>query len=78
MTDFDQREYVAVFDQFEVRTNKRGYDINHKFYITDLKTQVGPGDEYRLTLRHKNFATKVRKSIKSLKMHHLKAKCIKI
>ena len=28
--------------------------------------------------RHQNFATKVRKSIKSLKMHHLKAKCIKI
>ena len=28
--------------------------------------------------RHENFATKVRKSIKSLKMHHLKAKCIKI
>ena len=28
--------------------------------------------------RHKIFATKVRKSIKSLKMHHLKAKCIKI
>ena len=27
---------------------------------------------------HKNFASKVRKSIKSLKMHHLKAKCIKI
>ena len=28
--------------------------------------------------QHKNFATKVRKSIKSLKMHHLKAKCKKI
>ena len=28
--------------------------------------------------RHENFASKVRKSIKSLKMHHLKAKCIKI
>ena len=28
--------------------------------------------------RHKNFATKVRKSIKSLKMHHLKAKCQQI
>ena len=28
--------------------------------------------------RHKNFATKIRKSIKSLKMHHLKAKCQKI
>ena len=28
--------------------------------------------------RHKNFATKVRKSIKSLKMHHLKAKCKQI
>ena len=28
------------------------------------------------TSRHQNFATKVRKSIKSLKMHHLKAKCI--
>ena len=27
--------------------------------------------------RHKNFATKVRKSIKSLKIHHWKAKCIK-
>ena len=28
--------------------------------------------------RHKICATKVRKSIKSLKMHHLKAKCKKI
>ena len=27
---------------------------------------------------HKNFATKVPKSIKSLKMHHSKAKCIKL
>ena len=47
MTDFDQREYVAVFDHFEVRPKKRGNIDN----ITDLKTQVGPGDEYRLTLR---------------------------
>ena len=28
--------------------------------------------------RRNDFATNVRKSIKSLKMHHLKAKCIKI
>ena len=28
--------------------------------------------------RHENFATKVRKSIKSLKMHHSKAKSINI
>ena len=46
MTDFDDKTYVAVFDQFEVF---KIYDKMMTMTIMML-LQVGPGDGYELTV----------------------------
>ena len=46
MTDFDDKTYVAVYDQFEV------FKIYDKMIMTTIMMmfQVGPGDGYELTV----------------------------
>ena len=42
MTDFDDKTYVAVYDQFQVN--------NLMLSIMMMMIQVGPGDDYTLTV----------------------------
>ena len=46
MTDFDDKTYVAVYDQFEV------FKIYDKMMMMTIMMmfQVGPGDDYELTV----------------------------
>ena len=52
MTDFDGKEYVAVFDQFKVmdKTIDIASDLASEDQIRKNLIQVGPADGYVLTL----------------------------
>ena len=51
MTDFDNKTYVAVYDQFQVAMMMMMMMI-----ILMMMIQVGPGDDYVLTVRGFNHA----------------------
>ena len=49
LKDFDQKTYVAVFDQFEVM-------MTMMLNLMNMLMQVGPGDDYVLTIGGFNAA----------------------